>query len=150
MPRTFENVGSDSRVSQTFRGFGLGTSLILLLCGAVILGGCGKKEPEDAVATAVPPKPKEAATQLDQAFSSADQELRTVAGAASTALQTADYEAAVQSLSIMKEQGSLTVDQGIAVHNSMVSLETRLLNAMAAGDQNAKRAYEQLKKSRRN
>lgn len=150
MPRTLENVGSDSRVSRTFRGLGLGTSLILLLCGVVFLGGCGKKEAEGVAATATPPKPKEAATQLDQAFSSADQELKVVAGAASTALQTADYEAAVQSLSIMKEQGSLTMDQGIAVYNSMVSLETRLLNAMAAGDQNAKRAYEQLKKSRRN
>jgi len=128
------------------------------ICSFVLLGlfvssvltGCGKKPEAEPVVTAQPPKPAEAASQLSQAFSAADQELKTVADAASTALQTADYEAAVQSLSMMKERGSLTVDQGIAVHNSMVSLETRLINAIAAGDANAKRAYEQLKKSRKN
>jgi hypothetical protein len=51
---------------------------------------------------------------------------------------------------MMKEAGSLTVDQGIAVHNSMISLEARLISAVEAGDANAKRAYDQLKKSRRN
>jgi hypothetical protein len=32
----------------------------------------------------------------------------------------------------------------------MVSLEAKLISAMSAGDANAKRAYEQLKKARRN
>lgn len=122
----------------------------LLVASLSLLSGCGKKPQADAEVSAVPPKPKEAASQLDHAFATAGEEMKTVATAASTAMQTADYEAAVQSLSIMKEQRSLTVEQGMAVHNSMVSLEARLINAAAAGDPNAKRAYEQLRKSRRN
>lgn len=99
---------------------------------------------------ATPAKPKEAAAQLEQAFTTADQEMKKVADAASTALRTSDYEAAVESLSLMKHQGNLTLDQGLAIHNSLVSLESRLIAGAAAGDANAIRAYEQLKRSRRN
>ncbi len=120
-----------------------------LLTAAVIVSGCGERASEPAV-TAAPPKPKEAASQLDHAFAAASGEVQTVAMAASHALQTADYETAVQSLQLIREKGSLTVDQGMAVHNSMVSLETKLISAMASGDPNAKRAYDQLKRARKN
>jgi hypothetical protein len=112
--------------------------------------GCSRKAEADTSGAVAPAKPREAANQLEQAFTAADQDLKKVADAASTALRTSDYEAAVQSLSLMKEQGDLTLDQGLAIHNSLVSLEGRLITAAAAGDANAIRAYEQLKRSRRN
>ena len=114
-----------------------------------LVTGCGEKAPPPEE-RATPPKPKEAATQLDRAFTGANEEVRSFSSAASQALQTADYEGAVQSLQMIKEKGGLTPDQGMAVHNSMVSLEAKLISAMSAGDANAKRAYEQLKKARKN
>jgi hypothetical protein len=42
------------------------------------------------------------------------------------------------------------LEQGLAVHNSERALVTKLLTAMEAGDPNAKRAYELLKKNSRN
>jgi hypothetical protein len=36
------------------------------------------------------------------------------------------------------------------VHNSLVTLEANLINAAASGDANAQRAYDLLKKSKRN
>jgi hypothetical protein len=122
------------------------------ICLALLLNltAC-KKEPATQIEPAVVPvKPKEAATQIEQAFVATEGEVKTVANVASEALQKADYEAAVQSLELLKERGSLTVEQGIAVHNSMVSLEAKLIAAMEAGDPSARRAYEQLKRARRN
>jgi hypothetical protein len=114
-----------------------------------LVSGCGEKA-APPVERAAPAKPKEAATQLDRAFAGASAEVKSFSSAASQALQTADYEGAVQSLQMIREKGGLTADQGMAVHSSMVSLEAKLISAMGAGDANAKRAYEQLKKARRN
>lgn len=121
----------------------------ILLLFACLSAGCSKQAtlPAEQVR---PPKPKEAASQLDQAFAGANAQVKSRASAASQALQTADYEKAVTSLQTIKQQENLTVDQGMAVHNSMISLEQKLISAMEAGDENAKRAYEQLKRSRRN
>jgi len=127
-------------------------TLRAMLLSAVFLclvSGCGGKAPPPTERVA-PAKPKEAATQLDRAFAGANTEVKSFSTAASQALQTADYEGAVQSLQMIREKGGLTPDQGLAVHSSMVSLEAKLISAMSAGDANAKRAYEQLKKARRN
>ena len=122
-----------------------------LILAALLLPGCGGKNSDEGPQVAVtPPKPQEAASQIEQAFVNTTPEVKSVANVASQALRTADYEAAVQSLEMIKEKGGLTFEQGIAVHNSMVSLEAKLIAAMDAGDPNAKRAYEQLKKARRN
>jgi hypothetical protein len=125
--------------------------LIIVLATAFLClsNGCGEKA-LPPVERAAPPKPKEAATQLDRAFAGANAEVKSFSSAASQALQTADYEGAVQSLQMIREKGGLTADQGMAVHNSMVSLEAKLISAMSSGDANAKRAYEQLRKSRKN
>ena len=124
--------------------------LACLLSVALLLGlsGCGKSNsPSEPSARA--PKPKEAASQLQQAFVAAEPELKDTATVASKALQTTDYEAALVSLQTIKARGNLTFEQGMAVHNSMVALEGKLVIAADAGDPNAKRAYELLKKSRR-
>lgn len=122
----------------------------LLLAAALAASGCGKEETSKFTPQAEPPKPQEAATQLQQAFVNSAPEVKSTAATASQALQAANYEEAVKSLQTMKAKQNLTVDQGMAIYNSERALEARLINAMMAGDPNAKRAYEQLKKSRRN
>jgi len=129
--------------------FAAGCAGALLVCLGLVTGGCSKSE-KASVPTATPPEPKEAATQLQQAFVSSAPEIKQTATVASQAMQTANYEQAIQSLQTIKARENLTVEQGMAVYNSERALEARLINAMMNGDPNAKRAYEQLKKSRRN
>jgi hypothetical protein len=119
--------------------------LVVVLLSVLI--GCGKSD------TGVLPAantPKKAASQLQQVFVNANVDAKNDAKTASEALQNADYEKAIQSLQILRARQNLTFDQGMAVYNSMVSVEGKLIAAMEAGDPNAKRAYELLKKSRRN
>ena len=122
---------------------GLFTALLLAL------NGCGKS-PADTTPTATPPKPKEAASQLQQAFVSANVEVKNTANVASEALRTANYEKAIESLRTIKARQNLTFEQGMAIYNAERALEARLIAGMSAGDSNAKRAYELLKQSRRN
>jgi hypothetical protein len=122
----------------------------MLVTLMALSGGCSKSSDAENVPTAAPPKPPEAASQLQEAFVSAPPEVKQSAQAASEALRTANYEQAVQSLQTMRVRQGLTPEQGMAIYNSQRSLEARLIAAMEAGDPNAKRAYEMLKKSRRN
>jgi hypothetical protein len=115
----------------------LGVALFLLL------SGCGKSETESgsiAVST-----PKEAASQLERAFEKADPEIKKSADIASEAIRNGDYEKAVVSLQVIRSGESISLDQGMAIHSSIVTLESKLISAMEAGDPNAKRAYELLK-----
>ena len=50
----------------------------------------------------------------------------------------------------VRDSGKLSPEQGIAIHNSMVTMEMNLIRAMEAGDPKAKKAYETLKKLKRN
>ena len=113
------------------------------------LNGCGKP-PTDTSPTAAPPKPKEAASQLQQAFVSAHVEVQSTANVASEALRTADYEKAIESLQTIKARQNLTFEQGMAIYNSERALEASLIAGMSSGDAKAKRAYELLKQRRRN
>jgi hypothetical protein len=121
--------------------------LIAVLLLAV--SGCRKSASEITV-SATPPQPKAAASQLQKAFTDATPEVRNTAQVASQALETANYEQAVQSLHAIKARENLTLQQGTAVYNSEMALEARLIAGIQAGDPNAKRAYELLKKSKRN
>lgn len=111
--------------------------------------GCSK-DSEDPLTSAKPMEPKQAASHLQQAFAAAPAELKQTADAASQALQAADYDRAVQTITVIKTRPDLSFEQGLAIHASEVSLEARLIAAMQAGDASAKLAYERLKKSRRN
>jgi hypothetical protein len=115
----------------------------------VVLGGGCRKSATESPSAAPVTKPAEAATQLQQAFVSAPAEVKQTATAASEALRAADYEAAMRSLQAMKARQDLTPQQSMAVHESSAALEARLIAAMERGDPNAKRAYEQLRRSRR-
>jgi len=125
-------------------------ALLSLIAGLLtVLSGCTKSAKE-ITAPATPPAPKEAATQLQQAFTTANPETKGIAKEASEAIQTANYEKAFQSLQAIKARQNLTLDQGIAVYNSERALEATLISRISAGDASAKQAYEALKKSRRN
>src|SRR5262245_12048313 len=118
--------------------------VVLMLCES----GC-KKSAEEALVT--PPKnERQAATQIEQVFQSAPVEIKQSATVASSAMRSGDYEKAVVSLVATRESGKLTPEQGIAVHNSMVTMEMNLIRAMEAGDPKAKKAYETLKRLKRN
>ena len=114
----------------------------------VASSGCSKSAKE-ITPSATPPQPKEAASQIQQAFTGASVEVKKTADVVSESLRTANYEQAIQSLQVIKARQNLTLEQGTAVYNSELALEARLIAGVEAGDPNAKRAYELLKKSKR-
>ena len=124
---------------------GLGAAALLLV------SGCGKSGAQKDLP--VPKTTKQAATQLDQVFAAAtaeaSPEVKQNAAVASQALRSGEYETAIVSLSAIKESRNLTLDQGMAVYNSMAALRGKILADMEAGDPNAKRAFEMLKKMKR-
>jgi len=115
----------------------------------VASSGCTKSAKEN-ISSGTPPQPKEAASQIQQAFTGASVEVKKTAEVASEALRTANYEQAIRSLQVIKAGPNLTLEQGMAVYNSEQALVAKLVAGMEAGDPNAKRAYELLKKSKRN
>ena len=113
----------------------------LLVAAGLLASGCGQGGSDLRVAET----PKQAATQLDSAFSAAKPEFQGAARAASEALRNGDYPAAVDSLQALKASESVTPEQGMAVHSSLVVLEGGLISAMESGDAKAKQAYQRLK-----
>lgn len=111
--------------------------VVLLLTAA----GCGPRDETGPVAN-----PKQAAHQLDQAFAGAPESFRKAAADAASALQSGDLGRAVESLGVLRASEGVSVDQGLAVHNSMVLLESRLLERLESGDAEAQKAYALLKK----
>ena len=87
-----------------------------------------------------------AAGQLDAAFSSAPAEFRRAADDASAALRSDDLNRAVESLGALRGSEGVTLQQGVAVHSSLVLLEARLIAASEAGDPKAREAYALLKR----
>lgn len=111
--------------------------------------GCSKSAKEIAPSS-TPLPPKVAASQLQEAFKVADVEVRKSADASSEALAKGDFEQAVQSIQAVKARQNLTLEQGTAIYNAEVALEAKLISGVNSGDPSATRAYEALKKSRRN
>ena len=111
----------------------------------LFFSGCGGSKDESTVAKT----PAQAASQLEQAFSSGDSATKQVVSAASEALRKGDFEKAIVSLETVRSAPDVTVDQGIAIYSSTVILEQRLLSAIEAGDKNAERAYQMLKAFKR-
>jgi hypothetical protein len=126
----------------------LGAAPIAVACLICLcVAGCGGRG-NDAAAT-MPATPAQAASQLDRAFSGSDAGVRAQATAATEALRSGDYEKAVVSLQLVRETQNISLDQGLAVHGSIVALESQLINAMAAGDEKARQAYSLLKAMKR-
>lgn len=108
--------------------------------------GCSKSEETDV---GMPKNPTEAASQLESAFGQASEAARTAAAAAAAALRQKDYEKAVVSLQTVRSTENVTLDQGLAVHGTIVALEAELVSAVQSGDPKAKQAYELLKALKR-
>jgi outer membrane murein-binding lipoprotein Lpp len=113
---------------------------------SLFLAGCGGSNETDSP---LAESPEQAASQIEQAFSDADNATRQVAAAASEALRKGEYEKAIVSLETVRDAPDVTPDQGLAIYNSTVALEQRLISAMEAGDKNAERAYQMLKAFKR-
>lgn len=126
-----------------------GQVILLLATWAVLFSGCGRSDPKSP-GTAPATTPKQAATQLEQAFATASPEAKTSVATATEALRTADYDRVIEALEAVKAKQNLTVQQNMALHESEAALEMRLIQAMQSGDPKAKAAYEQLRKRRRN
>lgn len=122
---------------------------LILIVALACLGSAGCKKASDDVHIETK-NPKVAASQLEKAFSSAPPELAEHAKTAAQAMEAGEYERAISSLEVVRGNENLTLEQGIAVHSSVVSMETKLIQAIQAGDPNAKRAYELLKALKRN
>lgn len=119
--------------------------MVALLVPTLAGPGCGRSEDDSATLT-----PSQAAAQLDEAFAAAPAEVQQTVQTAAEALKEGDAEKAVVALEVARSSPTLTLEQGLAVHNSLVALEANLIHAAAAGDAKAQRAYELLKKAKRN
>ena len=119
-------------------------ALVVVSCLLLSTGGCGKKGPDADLK--LPETPKQAAAQVEEVFSTSEPAVRETAAAASEAVRTGNYEKAVVALQSLKARPSPSLNEGLAVHGYMVTLEAQLINQAAAGDEKAKRAYELLKK----
>ncbi len=94
--------------------------------------------------------PGEAAAKMDDSFANADASTKKNVTAASEAMKRGEYEKAIVSLQNVRGSQNLTMQQGMAVQRSVVSMESELISAMEAGDENARRAYQLLKQMNRN
>lgn len=115
---------------------------ILVLPWFLALGCGGNGQDEWAIADT----PKAAATQIESAFASAPDAYRNAAKIASDSLSSGDYDKALEALQVIRASENVTLEQGLAVHSSMVALERSLVAAAEAGDQAAEETYTRLKR----
>jgi len=121
--------------------------LVVAVVAGLVLSACGRHRSGDQL---VVTDPKAAATGLEASFEQAPTAVRENVRLASEAMRQAQYEQAILSLTAVREQPNVTVEQGLAIHGAVVSLESQLVAAMQAGDPNAKRAYALLRAMKRN
>ena len=124
-------------------------AVVLVLLAIAVFWMFRAGQPSGASSDATPTTPRQSAAQVEQAFQASEPEVKQAATTAADAMRKNDYERAVVSLTVIRQREDLTVEQGLAVYNSTVNLETQLIKAIEAGDQNAKRAYELLRRSKR-
>jgi lipopolysaccharide biosynthesis regulator YciM len=119
------------------------TAVLLISAGTALwVAGCSRSE-DDGLAVAT--TPQAAASQLETAFETAPEATRAAAIAAAAALRRKDYEKAIVSLEAARAGGEVTMQQGVAVHSSVVALEAELIAAAQNGDVKAQQAYRLLK-----
>ena len=111
---------------------------------AFFLTACGETEEFPVAET-----PEQAASQIEQAFANSQGLAQTAARAASEAMRKGEYEKAVVSLQTLTASTNATLEQGMAVYSSTVALEAQLIGGVEAGDPNAIRAYDLLKRMKR-
>jgi hypothetical protein len=120
---------------------------ILAGLAAFAFSGCGKSTDAEA---GMARTPEQAASQVEEAFASANAKLKELASAMSESLRKNEYETAVVSLQTIRGAAEVTPEQRLAVYSSALTLEARLISAIEAGDKNAERAYQLLKALKKN
>ena len=125
-----------------------GRAAVFCALAILLLGGCRKSS--DDLSEAIPRSPTEAASQLQKVFETAAPDVRQTVSVVSEAMQKDDYEKAVVSLQIIRSGKNITLEQGLAIHNSELAMQRKILSRVEAGDENAKRAYKILKELKRN
>jgi len=118
------------------------SGMALPLLALAVLAGCGARQDDDLKTASTP---AEAASQIERAFAGAPEATRHAAEVAAEALRRGEYEKAVVSLTTVRTATNVTLDQGMAVHQSTLQLEARLAAEIAAGNEAASRAYGLLK-----
>ena len=113
---------------------------LLSMLAVIGLAGCGAGDDTAPITTTA-----QAVHQLDRAFSGAPDSFRKAATDASNALHAGNLGKAVEALGALRSSEGVTVDQGLAVHNTMVMLESTLLQKVESGDTEARKAYGLLK-----
>jgi sugar/nucleoside kinase (ribokinase family) len=108
--------------------------------------GCGHPADEDSLTGK---SPVQAAGMLESAFKNAPEASRMAATSAAEAMRDKDYEKAVVSLRTIRATENVTLEQGLAVHATILSMEGELVSAAQSGDPKAKQAYELLKSLKR-
>jgi hypothetical protein len=121
------------------------TLAALGLTAALLLPGLGCRKSSADLDVKAPRSTKEAAAQLEAAFANEDAETKAQASQAAAALRQGQYEKAVVTLQAMRARQAGTLKEGLAVHNSLVSLEVAIVEAMDGGNQDAKRAFQLLR-----
>jgi uncharacterized protein YicC (UPF0701 family) len=121
------------------------TLVALGLAAALLLPGLGCRKSSTEPDLKAPRSTKEAAAQLEATFANEDAETKAQASQAAAALRQGQYEKAILTLQTMRARQGASLKQGLAVHNSLVSLEVAIVEAMDAGNQDAKRAYQLLR-----
>jgi len=124
-----------------------GLAAVLGAIAVLFLDGCSKSR--DDLSEAVPRSPNEAASQLQKVFATAAPDIKQTVSVVTEAMRKDDYEKAVASLQIIRSGKNITLDQGLAIHNSELAMRRKILSGMEAGDENAKRAYKILKELKR-
>ncbi|MBN8246327.1 MAG: hypothetical protein J0L84_02650 [Verrucomicrobia bacterium] len=114
-----------------------------LIAASLCLTACRRSEGDEPRMASTP---AEAAGQIEAAFADAPDTYRQAAADASSALRSGDLTKAVESLGALRASESVTLNQGMAVHSSLVLLEARLVAEADGGDARAQEAYALLRR----
>ncbi len=101
---------------------------VIVVATSLAVAGCSQ-EKED-LAVQLPSTPAEAASRVEKVFAQAEPAAQETASAASDAVRTGDYEKAVVALESLTQRPSATLEQGLAVHGYLVTLEAQLVEAL--------------------
>ncbi len=110
------------------------------------LAGCKKQEPS----VGLPKNSKAAASQIQQAFSSSAPEAKQQSDNLAESLRNQDYEKAFDAMMRLRGQQAQNIQQVIAVENADRRLQADVLAGVERGDPRAIRAWDLLKRTRKN
>ena len=123
----------------------LKNAILTLVIGSVLVG-CGQEDGHIRTSSS----PEEAADHLSDAFAKADGETQKNADIASKAIKKGQFSKALYAIETIKAKPDMNFDQGVAINDSLVNLESELIYRMEDGDPKAKAAYQLLKRINRN